>query len=61
MSPKKQAKRGPGRPATGQSPTITVRLPADLISALEAVLGEGERQSDFVRAAIEREVKRRSR
>jgi Arc/MetJ-type ribon-helix-helix transcriptional regulator len=28
-------KRGRGRPATGQDPTLTVRLPIDLRSAIE--------------------------
>src|SRR5215467_2155339 len=30
-----QKKRGRGRPATGQDPTLTVRLPMDLRSAIE--------------------------
>ena len=33
--PVTQKKRGPGRPATGQDPTMTVRLPMDLRSAIE--------------------------
>src|SRR5215467_14284111 len=34
--PVTQKKRGRGRPATGQDPTLTVRLPMDLRSAIEA-------------------------
>jgi hypothetical protein len=33
--PVTQKKRGRGRPATGQDPTLTVRLPAALRSAIE--------------------------
>jgi hypothetical protein len=33
--PVTQKKRGRGRPATGQDPTLTVRLPMDLRSAIE--------------------------
>jgi hypothetical protein len=33
--PVTQKKRGRGRPATGQDPTLTVRLPMDLRSSIE--------------------------
>jgi len=33
--PVTQKKRGRGRPATGQDPTLTVRLPMDLRSVIE--------------------------
>jgi hypothetical protein len=52
-------KRGPGRPATGTDPILTVRVPVDLLRDLDKSRGEGETRTDLVRAAIEREIARR--
>ena len=37
------------------------RLPAGTLERIEAVLEDGEGQADFLRAAIERELRRRER
>lgn len=56
-------KRGPGRPATGQSPVLSLRLPVGLMARLDAVLdtAAGERRRDLAISAIEREIARRER
>ena len=45
-------KRGRGRPATGRDPAVTVRLPAEIIAALDA---EGA-QKDESRAQVIRRL-----
>jgi hypothetical protein len=37
------------------------RLPEGSLERMRAVLGEGESQSDFLREAVERELKRREK
>jgi hypothetical protein len=37
------------------------RLPAGTIARMDAALNEGERRSDLIREAVERELKRRER
>lgn len=49
-----------GRPATGRDPLVAVRLPPDLTARMDVLSGPGGR-SDFIRQAIEREIKRRGR
>ncbi len=63
-----QKKRGRGRPATGQDPTLTVRLPMDLRSAIETWAKEQKdapSRSEAIRRLIEagltRKVKRQRR
>jgi hypothetical protein len=41
--------------------SAVVRLPDGSLKRLQAVLEEGESQSDFLREAVEREIKRRER
>lgn len=51
---------GPGRPlAFGEK--ALARLPAGTLARVQAVLTEKERQADFIRAAVERELARRER
>lgn len=52
-------RRGPGRPATGHDPLLTLRIPAAAITAIDAALADGETRSDLIRQAIEREIARR--
>lgn len=40
---------------------MQARFPHGTFARIEAVLGEGEDRTDFVRAAVERELKRRER
>ena len=47
-----------GRPRINEDYT-PARLPAGTLDRIEAVLRERERRADFIRAAIERELKRR--
>jgi hypothetical protein len=47
-----------GRPRINEDHT-PARLPAGTLARIQAVLREGERRADFIRAAIERELKRR--
>ena len=55
-------KRGRGRPYSGgESPLIALRLPAELIAAIDAALTADETRSVMIRNAIEREVRRRRR
>lgn len=37
------------------------RFPAGTLERIDAVLGEGEKRSDLIRQAVEREIKRRER
>jgi hypothetical protein len=37
------------------------RFPAGTLDRIEAVLEEGEKQSDFIRDSVEKELKRRER
>lgn len=37
------------------------RLPEGTLARVDAVLEDGENRSDFIRAAVERELKRRER
>lgn len=55
-------KRGRGRPYSGGgSPLIALRLPAELIAAIDAALAAEETRSVMIRQAIEREIRRRRR
>lgn len=40
---------------------MPARFPAGTLDRIKAVLAESESQSDFVRAAVERELKRREK
>jgi metal-responsive CopG/Arc/MetJ family transcriptional regulator len=40
---------------------IPARLPEGTLDRMDAVLGEGEKRSDLIREAVERELKRRER
>lgn len=53
-------KRGPGRPATGTDPTVTIRLPIEILRTLDKLRAEEETRTDLIRIAVEREIKRRS-
>lgn len=55
----RQKKRGPGRPATGLDPVVTIRLPQELLAALDQAR-DGETRTDVIRAALERELERRA-
>ena len=46
-------KRGRGRPATGRDPAVTVRLPVEVIAALDA---QAEKNSETRAQAIRRLV-----
>lgn len=53
-------KRKRGRPATGSDPVVSVRLPAELVAAIDAEAAEsGTSRQAVIRAVIEREIKRR--
>jgi hypothetical protein len=54
-------RRGRGRPATGQKANLVTRVDAETSAAIGSLLAPDERPSDFVRAAIEREIARRRR
>jgi hypothetical protein len=55
-----QKKRGRGRPATGFDPLITMRLPAEMIAALDKrAVAEGINRSELLRRLIEAGLKRR--
>ena len=47
-----------GRPRINEDHT-PARLPAGTLDRIEAVLREREKRADFIRTAIERELKRR--
>jgi metal-responsive CopG/Arc/MetJ family transcriptional regulator len=49
-----------GRKQINQEQT-PARLPAGTLDRIDAVLDDGENRSDFIRSAIERELKRRER
>jgi hypothetical protein len=40
---------------------IPARLPAGTLSRMYAVLDDGEKRADFIRKAVEQELKRRER
>ena len=40
---------------------IPARFPEGTLERIDAVLGDGEKRSDLIREAIERELKRRER
>jgi hypothetical protein len=51
-------KRGRGRPATGQDPVVTVRLPADMRREIERLAKrEGVTRSEMHRMLIERGIR----
>ena len=54
------AKKKMGRPRQWQE-DMQARFPAGTFKRIEAVLAEDEDRTDFVRAAVERELKRRER
>lgn len=49
-----------GRPRINDEAT-NARFPAGTLDRIEAVLEEGEGKADFIREAIERELRRRER
>ncbi len=49
-----------GRPAMNVKATV-VRLPQGINERIDAVLDDGEKRADLIRAAVERELKRRER
>jgi Arc/MetJ-type ribon-helix-helix transcriptional regulator len=53
-------RRGRGRPATGHDPTITVRLPGEIVEAIVSV-AEAEKlsRSEVIRLALEEHLKRK--
>lgn len=52
-------KRGRGQPYKGFDKRVPVDLNAAIIADMDAALMQGEKRSDFIRAAIAREVQRR--
>jgi hypothetical protein len=57
---KPPAKRGPGRPATGRDPTLGGRVPAEIITELDAYAAKaGISRSDAMRRLLEAGLKRR--
>ena len=51
-------KRAVGRPPLGGAIMVPVRLPAAMVEAIDTLAGPGKR-SEFIRAAIAREIARR--
>ena len=49
-----------GRPQINHEQT-PARLPAGTLDRIDSVLDEDEARADFIRAAVERELKRRER
>ena len=49
-----------GRPSMNVKVTV-VRLPQGVNERIDAVLEEGEKRADLIRAAVERELRRRER
>jgi len=49
------------RPIHNHPRAITIKLPRDALEGMDAALYEGEKRSDLIREAIERELKRRER
>lgn len=49
-----------GRPSMNLRATV-VRLPQGIEARIDAVLADGEKRSDLIRGAVERELKRRER
>lgn len=49
-----------GRKQINHEQTVA-RLPEGTLARIDATLSEGEKQADFVREAIERELKRREK
>lgn len=49
-----------GRPRINEEET-PARLPAGTLKRIDAILRDGERRAEFIREAIEREIKRRER
>jgi hypothetical protein len=49
---------GVGRPKINEEQT-PARLRAGTLARIDAVLGEKEKRSDFIREAVEREIERR--
>jgi hypothetical protein len=47
-----------GRPKINDEQT-PARFPAGTLARIDAVLSDGEKRSDFIREAVERELKRR--
>lgn len=53
-------KRPVGRTRINDEQT-PARFPEGTLARIDAVLAEGEKRSDFIREAVEREIKRRER
>lgn len=49
-----------GRPKINDENTMA-RFPEGTLARIKAALDEGEKQSDFIREAVEKELKRRER
>lgn len=49
-----------GRPRINEEQT-PARLPAGTLERIDATLDDGEKRSDFIRVAVEKELKRRER
>lgn len=49
---------GVGRPRINDEQT-PARFPSGTLARIDAVIAPGEKRSDFIRAAVERELKRR--
>jgi len=49
-----------GRKQINHEQTVA-RLPEGTLARIDATLGEGEKQADFIREAVERELKRREK
>ncbi len=59
MRPKKSISGRIGRPSLNVRPTI-VRLSKEMVKRIEGLVGKG-RMAEFIREAVERELKRRER
>ncbi len=59
MRPKKGISGRIGRPPLNVRPTI-VRLSKEMVKRIEGLVGKG-RMAEFIREAVERELKRRER
>lgn len=58
QSRKKVRPKKRGRPATGKDPMVSIRLPADMIAAIDkAAKAEGVSRSEKVRGLIEESLK----
>jgi hypothetical protein len=54
-------KRGRGQPRKGFDRRVPVDLNDQIVSDIDAALASGEKRADLIRAAIAREIERRSK